>query len=792
MDLRLVPHAEPTDGGARGPRRGARPADSAWDGGARVTARGNTRRGGHEARARRHLLLPALQALQATRRLDQPRRPQRRLPPPDRAPGRRVRRRHLLRPARARAAPAACRPRLRRHRLPLPGRRGARRRSWRSASGPRASSGDDGASTWYRSPCLGRCDQAPAALVSDAGDEPLSEPLAPTSAADVARAARGRRSCGRAPVAPLPQAGDRVAPAAPAGRRRRPGEPRRLPRPRRLRRASPRDRARPRGRHPRGEGLEAPRPRRRRVPDGRKWEAVARQPARPHYLVCNADESEPGTFKDRVLMEGDPFARRRGDDDRRLTRPAASADTSTSAASTRWRPRALEHAHRRAPGARLPRRGRHGRGLRVRRRDPARRGRLHLRRGDGDLQLDRGPARRAAQQAAVPGPGRPLRQADGRQQRRDARQRARHLLERRARRSRRSGPRGRPARSSSASRGTSSGPGVYEVPFGATLRELLDLAGGVPDGRALQAVLLGGAAGCFVAPDDLDVPLTFEGTRAARRDARLGRRPGPRRHGRPRPILLRGSRPSSATSRAASACRAASGTVRQEEALARLARASRAAASSASSRCSTRSARCMRDASICGLGQTASSAIESAIGARSSDGSVAMSRDTCLHGPLPRSSGRRVGAGRARRRRAAGAACRRARPSSTRAAARDRHADPLLRGDAHAGERLPGVRRRARGRAGAGAACSRKVEAGMEIRTDSERVRLSPQARARVARPRPSTSRPRPSAGVRSSATTPHPTASGRRRRRAAERDPRDRAPHDPRRAHRRDRRTSR
>ena len=43
-------------------------------------------------------------------------------------------------------------------------------------------------------------------------------------------------------------------------------------------------------------------------PTGRKWEAVRTQPARPHYLVCNADESEPGTFKDRILMEGDPFA----------------------------------------------------------------------------------------------------------------------------------------------------------------------------------------------------------------------------------------------------------------------------------------------------------------------------------------------------------------------------------------------------------------------------------------------------------------------------------------------------
>src|SRR5205085_11196978 len=42
-------------------------------------------------------------------------------------------------------------------------------------------------------------------------------------------------------------------------------------------------------------------------PTGVKWDAVAKQPAQPHYLVCNADESEPGTFKDRVLMEDDPF-----------------------------------------------------------------------------------------------------------------------------------------------------------------------------------------------------------------------------------------------------------------------------------------------------------------------------------------------------------------------------------------------------------------------------------------------------------------------------------------------------
>ena len=69
------------------------------------------------------------------------------------------------------------------------------------------------------------------------------------------------------------------------------------------------------------------------------------------------------------------------------------------------------------------------------------------------------------------------------------------------------------ARSCSACRATSRARASTRSPFGVTLRELLDLAGGVA-GPALQAVLLGGAAGSFVGPDELDVPLTFEGTRA--------------------------------------------------------------------------------------------------------------------------------------------------------------------------------------------------------------------------------------------------------------------------------------
>ena len=54
-------------------------------------------------------------------------------------------------------------------------------------------------------------------------------------------------------------------------------------------------------------------------------------------------------------------------------------------------------------------------------------------------------------------------------------------------------------------------PGLYEVPFGTTLKELLEKAGGA---ETIQSILLGGAAGTFIGPDEIDVPLTFEGTRA--------------------------------------------------------------------------------------------------------------------------------------------------------------------------------------------------------------------------------------------------------------------------------------
>ena len=58
-------------------------------------------------------------------------------------------------------------------------------------------------------------------------------------------------------------------------------------------------------------------------------------------------------------------------------------------------------------------------------------------------------------------------------------------------------------------------PGLYEVPFGVTLREVLEMAGGVANEKGLQAILFGGAAGAFATSQHLDVKMTFEDLRAA-------------------------------------------------------------------------------------------------------------------------------------------------------------------------------------------------------------------------------------------------------------------------------------
>lgn len=56
-------------------------------------------------------------------------------------------------------------------------------------------------------------------------------------------------------------------------------------------------------------------------------------------------------------------------------------------------------------------------------------------------------------------------------------------------------------------------PGVYEMPFGMTIREMIERAAGTPEDATIQAILVGGAAGVFIGPDKLDMRLTYEDSR---------------------------------------------------------------------------------------------------------------------------------------------------------------------------------------------------------------------------------------------------------------------------------------
>jgi NADH-quinone oxidoreductase subunit F len=155
-------------------------------------------------------------------------------------------------------------------------------------------------------------------------------------------------------------------------------------------------------------------------------------------------------------------------------------------------------------------------------------------------------------------------------------------------------------------------PGVYEAPFGITLRALIDMAGGLSPGRTMRAVLLGGAAGTFVRPDELDLKLTHEDTRAAGTTLGSGVVMVVDDTVDPRALVLRIAQFFRDESCGQCVpCRV--GTIRQEEALQRISAVRPFGGLPAELALLDEVGAAMKDASICGLGQTAYAAIESAI-----------------------------------------------------------------------------------------------------------------------------------------------------------------------------------
>ena len=345
-------------------------------------------------------------------------------------------------------------------------------------------------------------------------------------------------------------------------------------------------------------------------PTGRKWAAVASQPVKTRYLICNADESEPGTFKDRVLLEGDPFA---------LVEAMTIAAFATGS----------QHGY-------IYLRGEYPRALmNLTNAIEVARNKNYL--GDNilnsgfnfDITIFRGAgAYICGEETAIfnsiegfrgeprnkpPFPvevglfGKPTTVNNV-----ETLLNVLPIINDSGEKYASWGSTGSKGKKLFCVSGAVNKPGVYEVTFGITLRELINLAGGLKSDSTIQAVLLGGAAGGFVGPEDLDLELTLEAARAAGTTLGSG----------VVMVLDQNVNMFDQLQRIAAFFRDEScgqcvpcrvGTVRQQEALARLVKSNGTDSSAVDLQLLRDLGQVMRDASICGLGQTAHNAIDSAL-----------------------------------------------------------------------------------------------------------------------------------------------------------------------------------
>ncbi len=489
--------------------------------------------------------------------------------------------------------------------------------------------------TWQRSPCLGQCDRGSAALIQHAGTDAARLVLAPVDARQIS----GTLTVESIPVHKSPESGAEMTETDPESGGA--GDPNaRDPFVPQL--AGDRDSLRLLRRfgHVDPASLDSYRAAggyemlRRAVgvgplgvirevkdanllgrggaafPTAVKWEAVTANPVRPHYVVCNADESEPGTFKDRVLMEQDPYAlvealtimgyacgAERGYIYIRGEYPLAEARL--QAAVDAARTRGLLGPDVMAAGFAFDIEVRRGAGAYIA--------------GEETALINSIEGKRAEPRNKPPFPaqsglfGKPTAINNV-----ETLLCVLEILRIGGAEFARIGTKDSTGTRLFCLSGCVERPGLYEYEFGVTLREVIDAAGGVRGGRPVQAVLLGGAAGAFVGPDALDAPLTFEGVRAI--GATLGSG-----------VVLvlddtvdvgvllqriaRFFRDESCGQ--CVPCRV--GTVRQEELIGRMARGAPLGSAERELALLDDIAAVARDASICGLGQTAVGAAISAV-----------------------------------------------------------------------------------------------------------------------------------------------------------------------------------
>jgi formate dehydrogenase beta subunit len=243
-------------------------------------------------------------------------------------------------------------------------------------------------------------------------------------------------------------------------------------------------------------------------PAGRKWELVAAQAARPKYAICNADESEPGTFKDRQILAEQPHLVLEG---LLLGMVATGAEEGWVFIRHEYGPeeavlrRELESL--RAAGLIGPEVAGTGRRLSVEVFTSP--GGYIL--GEESALIECMEGHRGEPRNKPPFPG--VYGLWGKPTLMNSVETFAHvpvIIDRGADWWQRQGTGGYRGLKFFAVSGHVERPGVYCVPMGSTARQLLELAGGVSGGRALGAIQPGGASSNFLGPDGLDVPLDFD------------------------------------------------------------------------------------------------------------------------------------------------------------------------------------------------------------------------------------------------------------------------------------------
>jgi NADH-quinone oxidoreductase subunit F len=256
-------------------------------------------------------------------------------------------------------------------------------------------------------------------------------------------------------------------------------------------------------------------------PTGVKWEGAAKADGSPKYVICNADESEPGTFKDRVLLLDDPHSTIEG-----MCIAAHAVGASKGYIYVRGEyPYILPVLETALTEARKA--GYLGKGFDI----EVRLGAGAYICGEETALFESIEGKRGFPRVKPPFPtthglfGKPTVINNV-----ETLCNVPLIISRGSAEYRKIGTEKSPGPKLFCVSGDVAKPGLYEVPFGVTLRELLDMAGGpssssldavrldsplrTSEGK-LQAVLFGGAAGAFATSDHLDVKMTFEDLRAA-------------------------------------------------------------------------------------------------------------------------------------------------------------------------------------------------------------------------------------------------------------------------------------